>query len=169
MSSIYYNGLVSMKPEMEKKDFLADPYDYGFSYQVPKVCFECEGEIYDSQSVFEWNDDSLMVIKDNCIVKYTKSNFRDVLVRDTDGKKHWLENMIADIYGFGDEDVEASIERKQYTIAEYDLDKSEKRIYEVILKETVKLDHGDERYIQEMLDKTKEQDGAEHWLSENLE
>lgn len=169
MSGIYYDGMIGMKPELENNDFCCDPYDCEFSYQVPKVCFECTGEVYDSTSKFAWSKDSVIIVKDKCILKYTESKFCDVLVTDANNKKHWFENRLADICGFGDEDVEDCIERKRYMVEEYDLDKSEKRTYAVVLKKTEKLDCSDNYFIEKALKIKKELDSTEYWLSENLE
>ncbi len=169
MSGIFYDGMVAMKPEMENKDFGCDPYDYEYSYKVPKVGFECAGEVYDAKTTFAWSDESVTIVKDKCILKYTESKFCEVLVTDVNDEKHWLENRMADICGFGDEDVEDCVERKRYTVEEYDLDKSEKRTYEVVLKETRKLDYSDDYFIERALKIENKLDGTEYWLSEDSE
>lgn len=163
MYSCFYSGSVPMKAEMKKKDFISDDE---FCYQMPPVYFECTGEVYDSQSVFKWSDDSLVVVKDNCILKYTESNFQEVLVRDVEGKTYWFENRQADIYGFEDGDVEEAIERKRYTVEEYDLERLEKRKYQVVLQETSRFDHIDDSYIQELLNKAKKLNRASYLLTE---
>ena len=52
---------------------------------------------------------------------------------------------------------------------EYDMDKSEKRTYEVVLKKTEKLDCSDDYFIKKALNIEKELGSTEYWLSENLE
>ena len=146
----YYEGSVPMKAEVEKKDFMSEDE---FCYQMPKMYFECTGEVYDSQSVFQWSDDSLIVMKDNYIVKYTESKFRDVLVKDVNGESAWMGCRLADVCGFTDQDVEDSIERKRYVVEEYDLDKAEKRTYSVILKRTAGMSDTDQREVQRLIDK----------------
>ena len=167
MDRCFYTGLVPMMPIMEKRDFVGEFYDYNMSYQMPEVYFECEGEVADSESAFEWNNDSLVVVKDNCIVKFTDSKFCDVLVKDAEGKSEWLECRLADIYGLDEEDVEDFVARKRYTIEEYDLEKREKRRYQVVLEETIKMDHADEYYVQDIIDKSKDYNRAECVLTEN--
>lgn len=157
----YYEGSVPMKPEMEMKSFISED---DLSYQMPKMYFECAGQVYDAQSAFAWSDDSLIALKDNCIVKYTASKFYEVLVTDADGKKHWLANRMADICGFGEGDVEKTIERKRYTVEEYDLEKSEKRTYSVILKTTVEMN---DKEVQHLMDKLKAHSISESVLIDN--
>lgn len=167
MDRCFYAGSVPMMPEMEKRDFVGEYDDYNMSYQMPEVYFECDGEVADSKSAFKWNNDSLVIVKDNCIVKFTDSKFYDVLVKDIEGKNEWLECRLADIYGLDDEDVEDSVARKRYTIEEYDLEKREKRRYQVVLQETAKMNHIDESYVQDINEKSKDYNRAECVLTEN--
>ena len=167
MNKCFYSGSVPMKPEMDKMDFFGEYIDYDISYQMPKIYFECAGDTYDSKSSLEWSDNSLIVVKDNCIVKYTESKFSDVLVKDVDGKSDWLECRVANVYGFEEEDVEDSVERKRYTVEEYDLDKSEKRSYSVILKTSSQLNDIDKSIVQDMIDNVKKHGISNYVLTEN--
>ena len=167
MESIYYEVSFPMKPEMEKKDYFCDPYDYELTYRVPKMYFECTGKAFDSKSSLEWSDDSLVVFKNDCIVKYTESNFYDVLVKGTEDPKHWFESRDADIYGFYDDDVEDAIERKLYTVEEYDLKKSEKRKYRFVESTNSKMNDIDKEQVQRWIDKMKKYGMEEYVLTEN--
>jgi hypothetical protein len=69
MSNTSYEGLVGMKPELEKRHFFSGDDD--FTYQVPQVYFECQGEINHSQLAFDCLYDSVIMVKDNRAVKYT--------------------------------------------------------------------------------------------------
>ena len=129
----YYNGSVPMKPEMEKKDFVCED---DVCYQVPQVYFGCIGELSDCTSAFDWNDEFIIVVKDNVILKYTESTFCETLVKDPDGENNWMNGSVASFSGYDDEDVQDVIERKLYTIEEYDFNKFEKRKYKVIYEET---------------------------------
>ena len=163
MYGIYYEGVVPMKPEMKKKDFVSDDE---FSYQMPKTYFWCAGEVYDQATAFTWSDDSLLVVKDNCVVKYSESKFHDVLVVDEEGKKGWLENREAELYGFTNENIEDNIERKRYVVEEYDLEKLEKRTYQVVLETISPMNDLDEYYIQKAINTNKEINNTEYMLIE---
>lgn len=140
MYSCYYNGLVPMKSEMEKKDFISED---DVSYEVPRVYFGCTGEMCDDTSAFDWNDEFVIVVRDNLILKYTESTFCETLVKDPDGKKSWMNGPIVEFLGYDSEDVEEVIERKRYTIEEFDFDKFEKRKYKVVFEETSSIDDSD--------------------------
>ena len=163
MYGIYYEGVVPMKPEMKKKDFVSDDE---FSYQMPRTYFWCAGEVYDQATAFTWSDDSLLVVKDNCVVKYTESKFQDVLVVDEEEKKGWLENREAALYGFTNENIEDNIERKRYVVEEYDLEKLEKRKYQVVLETISPMNDLDEYYIQKAINTNKEINNTEYRLIE---
>ena len=80
MSNSSYDGLVQMQPNFENGEFFSGDDD--FTYQVPRVYFECLGEINDSQSVFDWNDASVITFKDNRAVKYTECSLYELLMTD---------------------------------------------------------------------------------------
>ena len=79
MSSIYYGGSVRMNPEVENKNF--DPmFNEGYPYEVPKVYLDGRGETYYPQCVFSWNADSVVVVKDKRVMKYTRSSFVEIAI-----------------------------------------------------------------------------------------
>ena len=157
-----YYGSVPMKPEIEKRDFFSGDDD--FTYQVPQVYFACEGEIYDSASVKEWGDDFVVVVKGKHIVKYTESNFHELLMPLENGKDEWIPGKFADICG----DWECASETRKarsYSIEEYDLDKSEKKTYRVILEETSKITSHDEAFLKAAINNGDNYDSAEYTLT----
>ena len=130
-----YYGLVPMKPKIEKRDSFSGDDD--FTYQVPRVCFACEGEIYDPASVKEWGDDFVVVVKGKHIVKYTGSNFYELLMPMKNGKDEWIPGKFADVCG----DWECASETRKakfYSIEEYDLENSEKKHMELFWKKLQK-------------------------------
>lgn len=150
MSNSSYDGLVQMQPNFENGEFFSGDDD--FTYQVPRVYFECLGEINDSQSVFDWNDASVITFKDNCAVKYTESTYCEFLMPCENGEKNWF---IGQYEFLGEEDLKYASEIrpvKSYMIEEFDWSKSEKRRYKVILEETSKLEEYDEAYLKRVID-----------------
>ncbi len=129
----YYDGKVSMKPDMSKMDYICEDE---YSFEVPEVYFESTGE-ENEKNVFDWNSDSILVVKNKRVIKYTDTIFSKILLKDTKGKTEWLDGRIANILGVDVDDAEDIRESKEYRIEEYDLEKSQKRIYKVVLDETV--------------------------------
>ena len=70
MSSTNYEGFVGMKPELKQRYFFSGDDD--FTYRVPMVYFECQGEINHSQRALDYKFDSVIMVKDNRAVKYTE-------------------------------------------------------------------------------------------------
>jgi hypothetical protein len=161
--SNYYNGSVPMKPEMEKKDFVCED---DVCYQVPQVYFGCTGEVYNNTSAFDWNDEFVLVVRGNIILKYTESTFCETLVKDPDGEKNWMNGPIAELSGYDGEDVEDVIERKLYTIEEFDFDKFEKRRYKVVFEETLSIDDSDYCTLKHYVNDESEYNSVDYTLTE---
>jgi hypothetical protein len=146
-----YDGLVQMKPNFENVEFFSGDDD--FTYQMPRVYFECWGEINDSHSVFDWNDDSVITFKDNCAVKYTESTYCEFLMPDENGNENWF---IGKYEWLGEEDLKYVREIrpvKSFMIEEFDWNRSEKRRYKVILEETSKLEEREESYLKGVINR----------------
>ena len=151
MSKSSYDGLVQMQPTFENGEFFSGDDD--FTYQVPRVYFECLGEINDSQSVFDWNDASVITFKDNRAVKYTECSLYELLMTDENGESCWIDGKVADCMGCDAENVKQIRPKKVYMIEEFDWSKSEKRRYKVILEKTSKLEEHDEVYLKGVIDR----------------
>ena len=165
MSNSSYDGLVQMQPNFENGDFFSGDDD--FNYQVPRVYFECLGEINDSQSVFNWDDASVITFKDNCVVRYTKSTYCEFLMLDEKGEEIWL---IGKHECLGEEDLKYIREVrpvKSYMIEEFDWNKSEKRRYKVVLEETSKLEDYEQRYLKKVIARDSEDSGKEYMLTQS--
>ena len=91
MSSVYYGGLIRMNPESEMLN--RDPmFEGGYPFTMPKVYLDGVGESYFPQWCFNWDDDSVIVVRDKRVVKYTRSSFEIVFLPDTYNKM-FLESM----------------------------------------------------------------------------
>ena len=150
MISSSYDGLVKMEPNLENREFFTGDDD--FTYQVPRVYFECLGESTDTQMALEWDDASVITFKDNRAVKYTERTYHEFLLPNENGEESWYTGE----YGFlGEDDLKYARDIrpvKSYTIEEFDWNKSEKRRYKVILEETSKLEEYDEAYLKRVID-----------------
>lgn len=148
MSKSYCYGLVPMKPEIEKIDLINDD---DCAIEIPKIHFEFHIDTDEEQSAHNWYLNSVFVSKDNCVVKYTEATASEILLEDEDGKTVWLNGKEAEIIGI---DIEGFIdirERKDYKIEMYDIDKSEKRRYKVILEETSNMNDYDYYTLENLL------------------
>ena len=90
MSSFGYEGSVRMNPEVENED--RDPlFDGEYPFPIPKVFLYGSGEVYNYQYCFNWDDDSVIVVRNNHVVKYTRSNFLELLARNEAGEIVWID------------------------------------------------------------------------------
>lgn len=164
MISNTYEAMVQMKPKMENYHFFTGDDD--FTYQVPRVYFECMGDINHSPSAFDWKDDSVIVFKDNCAVRYTERNSYEMLMVDDEGVGTWVDGWVVDIMGWDINNVE-ELPVKSYMIEEFDWNKNEKRRYKVILEETTRLEEYDEVYLKKVIARDREEDCREYILTQS--
>ena len=166
----YYEGMVSMKPEMEARHFFSGDCD--FTYQIPKVYFECVGEVENFEDEnplklgFDWRGDSMVVVKDNRAVRYTEYDYYELLMADLDGKTEWKDGRLVDIIGWDLDQAKDIRKAKSYMIEEYDWNSSLKRRYKVILEETSKLEAYDNGYLKKIIDENSKSIGDEYILTD---
>ena len=155
MSSICYGGSVHMKPEIEKEDF--DPmFDEGYPHPMPKVYLEGWGEVYNRQYCFNWDDDSVVVVRDKRVMKYTRSTFVELLAKNEEGEIVWMDGRCAP-YSDCWEGEYLNEERAacEYTIEEYNLETLTKRKCKVVLDKETEFDIQDYRSLSNFVDADK--------------
>jgi len=155
MSSICYGGSVRMKPEVEIEDF--DPWvDEGYPHKIPKVYLEGWGEVYNRQHCFNWDDDSVIVVRNKHVLKYTHSTFVELLAKNEDGEIVWMDGRCAPYSDcWGGEYLNEERGACEYTIEEYNLETLTKRKYKVVLDEETELDIQDYRSLSNFVDADK--------------
>ncbi len=141
MSSVYYGGSIRMNPEPEMLN--RDPmFEGGYPYNVPKIYLEGVGESYMPQWCFNWDDDSVVVVRDKHVVKYTKSAYLELLAKNEAGEIVWMDGRSAPYSTrWAGEYLGEDREAYEYTITEYDLNELKKRKYKVVLEEDEFLDN----------------------------
>lgn len=147
-------GVVPMIPDMKKANIECDDDDNTL-FKVPQMLFNGRRDICEEEPAYNWDLDSVFIIKDKCVVKYTESTTYEVLAKDIDGKLEWLDGKVAEIMGFdikGYEDIRVA---KAYSIEKYDLEKSEKSKYKITLEETSKMSDYDCHNIADLLKEAK--------------
>lgn len=152
--SNYYNGKVSMKPDMNKFDCVSED---GCIFKIPEVYFSEAGEIHE-EDAYNWDVSFLTVVKDTSVVKYTTSNFSEMLIEDDYGVPSWIQGRMANMLGVDVCDADAFRENKEFKIEEFDLEKSIKRRYKVILEETSDMNEFDFREVKSIINDENDND-----------
>ena len=155
MSSYCYGGSVRMNPEIEEKE--RDPmFDEGYPFKVPKVYLEGCGEVYNRQYCFNWDDDSVVVVRDKRVIKYTRSTFVELLARNEEGEIVWMDGRCAPYSDcWKGEYLNEERGACEYTIEEYNLETLTKRKFKVVLDEETEFDAQDYRSLSNFVDADK--------------
>ena len=94
-----------------------------------------------------WNTHSVCVRRDNHIVKYCEDVFLDLLLENDDGTTSWLDGRSGHIIEIDEDKVVDVRLSNQYYIEDYDLEKSAKRRYKVVLEEFSEMDEFEHQYF----------------------
>lgn len=152
MSSCFYGGLIRMNPEPEMLN--RDPmFEGGYPHKIPKVYVEGHGETYFPQFCFDWDDDSVVVVRDKLLVKYTRSSFVELLAKNKNGEIVWMDGRTAPYSGCWDgEYLNEDRGAQEYTMEEYNLETYTKKKYKLVLDEEELLDNMDLNSLSKFLD-----------------
>ncbi len=141
MSSFFENGYVELIPNLndacdkETGEKIYAPSEYPLS--VPKVYLEASSETYFPQIFFDWTDDSVVFVREDILVKYTKHCYCELLAEDENGNVIWVDGRTAPFEGCWKgrylNEVRGSL---SYDVEEYRLDTLEKKTYKVTLDST---------------------------------
>jgi hypothetical protein len=132
-----------MNPEPEMLD--RDPmFEEGYPHKVPKVYLEGHGEAYSPQYCFDWDDDSVVLVRDKHVLRYTRSSFVELLAKNEEGEIVWMDGRRAPYSNCWDgEYLNDNRSAYEYTIIEFDLNELKKKKYKVVLEEENCLDNWD--------------------------
>lgn len=155
MASVCYGGSIRMYPEVENVD--RDPmFEEGYPHKMPKVYLEGWGESYFPQYCFDWDDDSVVVVRNRGVVKYTRSSFVELLAKNEEGEIVWMDGRHAPYSDcWKGEYLNEERGATEYTVEEYDFDTATKRRYKVILDKESELDTQDYRSLSKFVDADK--------------
>ena len=155
MSSYCYGGSVRMNPEIEENE--RDPmFDGGYPYSIPKVFLEGNGEVYNRQWCFNWDDDSVIIVRDKHVLKYTHSTFIELLAKNEEGEIVWMDGRCAPYSDcWKGEYLNEERGACEYTIEEYNLETLTKRKCKVVLDEETEFDIRDYRSLSDFVDADK--------------
>ena len=101
---------------------------------------------------------TLFVVKKSKLIKYTTSISSELLIKDEYGESRWIDGRLANVLGVDIYDADSSRTTKEYRIVEYDLEKSQKRKYKVILDETVDMNENDICEVKRIINDEKNND-----------
>ena len=153
MNNCFYAGWVEMKPKFEESEC----YDFmeyeGYPYAIPNVYLDGCGEEYYLPDGRGWEDDSIVWVRGGKVVQYTKSKFLETRARGDNDECIWLDaRRVSDQSDFAVEYLNEYREANEYRIEEYDLEKSEKKKYKVLLEETSSMDESDRFRLKNFVD-----------------
>ena len=155
MSSITYGGKLLMKAEDDNKT-LKNNYDDCFDsypFEVPKVYLDGTCEDYMPQVCFSWSDDSVVLVRGNRVIKYTQSNFAELLAKDKDGNIIWMDGRSAPYSNCWDGEYLNEVRGgKEFTVTEYDIGTAQKRRYKMVLDETTEFESWDYLQLSDFVD-----------------
>lgn len=161
MISTEYCGTVPMIPEFEKMDFFSGDDDVT-SLDVPKIYFDGVRELYAEDYMYDWILDSVIMVKDDHIVKFTESTCNEMLLKDEDGESVWVDGVMAQIVGADVTEREDLRVLREYWVEVYDLKKGEKKRSKVVFEESSPMDEHDFIMLKRDYDAGKPIDWNDH-------
>ena len=152
MSSVCYGGKIRMQV-VEEDEKLINDFDLDkYPFAVPQVYLEGHGEEYFPQMLFNWLDDSVVVVRNSRIMEYTKSNYAEILAEDENGDIVWMDGRTAPYEGcWGGKYLDEHRGVSEYTITEYDYKTLEKRKYKVVPDGVTKFNRYDTLRVMELM------------------
>ena len=155
MSSYCYGGSVRMNPEIEENE--RDPmFDGGYPYSIPKVFLEGNGEVYNRQWCFNWDDDSVIIVRDKRVLKYTHSTFIELLAKNEEGEIVWMDGRCAPYSDcWKGEYLNEERGAYEYTVEEYNLETFKKKKYKMVLDEELEMNAYDYSSLSNFVDADK--------------
>lgn len=146
MFSGFCDCSVPMIPDMDKVDFFFD--DEGDeTFEIPKMYYDGVVDTNDANSMCDYKKDVITLKRGDCVVEYEQFSNFDVLVEDAKGKLIWLNAIGADMCGFTEDEVIDYRPANEYRICVYDLEKSKKLQYKVVLDEVLDMDIWDHKRV----------------------
>ena len=143
MGSTFMDGKILLKPVEEEKQ--EDNYGYEeYPFEKPTVYLHGAVETYYPQTIFSWSDDSVLVVRENRVVKYTRSTFTELLAKDEKGDIVWMDGRCAPYSNcWKGEYLDEYRGGEEFTIKTYDLKTMKKQSFKAVLQKEEDMDDGD--------------------------
>ena len=142
MATLCYEGKAPMFPEVDKIDFYSNDDDV-CCFKVPRIYYGAVGELCEEEPLYDWCMDSLVMVNNQCAVKYIEATGIEVLLKNKYGKSEWVKGKIAEILGIDIEGREDVREVTECIVEVYDFEKGEKKTGKVVFEETSAMDEYD--------------------------
>lgn len=134
MISTNYFGTVPMVPELAKIDFFSGDDDVT-SLDVPTMYFDGWRDLYEEEPGYDWILDSVIMIKDHHVTKFTESTCNEMLLECEDGESRWINGVTAQVVGADITEREGIRVLKEYFVEVYDFEKGEKKKGKVVFED----------------------------------
>ncbi len=164
MSSTMFGGKILLEPTEEKKH--EDDYgDEGYPLRKPTVYLAGAVEEYYPQTMFSWADDSVVVVRENRVIKYTRSSFTELLAKNEKGDIVWMDGRNAPYSNCWDgEYLDDERPGEEFTIQSYDLSTMKKHYYKAVLEKEEDMNDYDVSRVSEYIET---QEVVERFVVEN--
>ena len=144
MINTNYFGTVPMVPELAKIDFFSGDDDVT-SLDVPTMYFDGWRDLYAEEPEYDWILDSVIMIKDHHVTKFTESTCNEMLLECEDGESRWISGVTAQAVAADITEREGIRVLKEYFVEVYDFEKGEKKRGKVVFEEPSPMDEYDLR------------------------
>lgn len=142
MNNNFYGGSIRMIPDVKNKKTIPvsdedfdSMFDEGYPYRIPKVYLEGWMDPYES---LDLGEDSVVIVRDKHIVKYTKIGYKEFLAETETGESIWIDSREEGCFKgryLGDSRI-----AYEYAVEEYNIETSKKRKYKVVFEEESEMD-----------------------------
>ena len=149
MANFYCCGSIPMKPDTENENYVIMNDDER-TLEIPKIHYTSVEESDGKYPLLNWNTSGVHIKKGNRIIMFGEVSHNDVLVQCEDGEQVWVDANVARSVGSSTKDIIDVRMEKEYSVVEYDFDRSEKTAYKVLFEETMPIDEQD-RFLLEMM------------------
>ena len=135
MISTNYFGTVPMVPELAKMDFFSGDDDVT-TLDVPTMYFDGWRDLYEEEPGYDWIQDSVIMIKDHHVTKFTESTCNEMLLKCEDGESRWISGVTAQVVGADITEREDIRVLREYFVEVYDFEMGVKKRGKVVFEET---------------------------------
>lgn len=138
-------SLISDKLNLDMKD--SEFYLDESGITPPDFYYEGRDMSFKEDPLAFWTQHSVFVHNDKHIVKYAEDTFLELLLENDDGTTSWFDGRSCTVMDVDEDRVVDIRPSNEYYVEDYDLEKSVKRKYKVILEETLEMDEFDHDFI----------------------
>lgn len=157
MASYCYGGVLPLKVDETNVNHNEDALGMDeYPFRIPKVYLDGCCERYFPQYCFDWEDDSVVLVREGRMIEYSRLNFQELLAKDESGNIIWVDGRNTPYSGcWGGEYLDDIRDAQEYAITEYNMDTLEKRKYKVTLDNVSKIGSYDLHKVGNFMEEVK--------------